>query len=360
MIVLIAFAALTIDVGYMYSVRLDLQNAADAAALTAAGAYASDEAFVMQTSAADSYAFEIQMLAYQRAATLAHRNASMGVSATVLHSEDIIVGRIDPDTTAPLDVSAASTEFNAVYVRARRDDDSANGSVEFFFAPIFGRHRTNVTASAVAAVDDRAGGVRPAVLIPFTIHRDVFESERANGDDEYQFDEDAEAVSSGSDGIREIHLYPYSSTAGNFGLLNIGGASSSGSEISTQIEDGITADELEMSFGERALTFTTPTGDIENHLISGNSGLHASLENDLETRLGEVVGIFLHDASSGSGAGTTYQISGVRFVRIMAVNLGGRPRYLKVQPAIYIGDGVILDPDAPSTGGLIGQVILAR
>jgi hypothetical protein len=40
--------------------------------------------------------------------------------------------------------------------------------------------------------------------------------------------------------------------------------------------------------------------------------------------------------------------------------LAGRAKYFIVQPAIYSGEGVILDPDAPSTGGLIGQVVLAR
>ena len=45
---LIGFAALTIDVGAMYSVRNDLQISADAAALAAASAYAGDEMIQIQ------------------------------------------------------------------------------------------------------------------------------------------------------------------------------------------------------------------------------------------------------------------------------------------------------------------------
>jgi hypothetical protein len=360
MVVLIGFAALTIDVGYMYSVRLDLQNAADAAALTAAGAYASDERYVAQTAGSGLDVDVVKSLAYSRAKSLFALNPSMGTSATQIDFDDLVLGHVDIHSTDPMQTSIDPSELNAAYARARRDDDCANGPVELFFAQVFGYQRTNVNASAVAAFDDRVSGVRGVVLIPFTIRRKAFDDYLEKGGDDYQFDSEAESVAGGGDGIREIHLYPYNSTPGNFGLLNIGGESSSGDEISTQITNGITADDLEMSFGTSELQFLNPEGDIAETVISGNTGLHSSFESDIEPRVGDVVGIFVHESAMAVGSNTKYKVSGVRFVRIMAIDLGGKPKYFKVQPAIYAGDGVVLDPDAPSTGGLIGQIVLAR
>jgi hypothetical protein len=360
MVVLIGFAALTIDVGYMYSVRLDLQNAADAAALSAAAAYASDDQYIAQTAGTEAYPGAVKSLAYDRASSLFDRNVSIGRSSTIIDFDDLVLGRVDVHTAAPIQTGVDPGELNAVYVRTRRDAESSNGPVELFFAQIFGYASTNISASAVAAFDDNVEGIRPAVLIPFTIHRDIYNQQLTSGHDNYGYDADSDSVSDGADDIREIHLFPYENTPGNFGLLNIGGASSSGSEVSTQIEEGITADELETSFGVRELIFTTPEGDIDPYTISGNTGLHSSFQGDIDARMGEVVGIFLHDDFAGKGANTTYNITGIRFVRVMAVNLAGRAKYFIVQPAIYSGEGVILDPDAPSTGGLIGQVVLAR
>lgn len=360
MVVLVGFAALTIDVGYMYSVRLDLQNAADAAAMTAAGAYGSDTQYLVQAASADSYPTAVKALAYDRASILFKRNASMGRTSTIVDYDDLMLGRVDVYSTAPIQTGVDPEQLNAVYVMTRRDTQSENGPVELFFSRVFGYHSTNITASAVAAFDDRVAAVRAAVLIPFTIHKDIYDKQVQEGNDNYQFDDESETVSSGADAIKEIHLFPYDSTPGNFGLLNIGGSSSSGAEISAQIENGIASDELEASFGTPDLHFTNSEGDIEETAISGNTGLHASFESEIGNRIGEVIGIFLHEDSAGTGATTTYQITGIRFVRIMAVNLSGKPQYFIVQPGIYAGDGVILDADAPSTGGLMGRIVLAR
>jgi hypothetical protein len=300
------------------------------------------------------------MLAYSRATSLFKLNPSMGTEATEIDFDDLVLGRVDVHSTAPIQTGVDASELNAIYACARREADSANGPVELFFARVFGYQSTNITASAVAAFDDRVSGIRGGALIPFTIKRKAFEDQLEKGADTYQFDSETEAVSGGGDGIREVHLYPYDSTPGNFGLLNVGGESSSGDEISDQIENGITADDLEMSFGTGELEFLNPEGDISETLISGNTGLHASFENDIEPRVGDVVGIFLHESATGLGSNTKYKITGVRFVRIMAIDLGGKPKYFKIQPAIYSGDAVVLDPDAPSTGGLVGQVVLAR
>lgn len=360
MVVLIGFAALTIDVGYMYSVRLDLQNAADAAALSAAAAYASDDQYITQVAGTEAYPGAVRSLAFDRATALSDLNASIGRASTMIDYDDLILGRIEIASTSPLQTGADPAQLNAVYVRTRRDAEGPNGAVELFFSQIFGYSSTNISASAVAAFDDHVEAILPPVLVPFTLHEDIYSQQMENGNDDYSFDDQGDTVSSGSDTIREIMLYPYDNQPGNFGALNIGGSSSSGSELSTQVENGITGDDLEASFGAPELTLTTPEGDIQATPVSGNPGLHSSLEGEIDGRLGDVVGIFLHDAMSGNGANASYNVTGVRFVRIMAVNLSSKPKYLIVQPAIYEGNGVVLNPDAPSTEGRMGRIVLAR
>ena len=63
---------------------------------------------------------------------------------------------------------------------------------------------------------------------------------------------------------------------------------------------------------------------------------------------------------SGNGANTSYTIVDLRFARVMDVKLNGNPKYFRIQPVIYSGEGVGTGPNAPSTGGLIGRVVLAR
>ena len=78
--------------------------------------------------------------------------------------------------------------------------------------------------------------------------------------------------------------------------------------------------------------------------------------------VGDVVGFFLHDDVVLSGANATYTITEMRFGRVMDIRLTGAPaqRGLFIQPVSYAGSGVRIDHNAPSTGGLLGRLILAR
>ena len=360
-VVLIGFASLTIDVGYMYSVRADLQNAADAAAITAASAYATDQAIIARVAGDDEAASTLSNLAFSRSATLTNLNASLGRGSTIFEATDLTLGRIALGaSTDPIDPGAPVSAFNAVRAVARRDEGSANGRVELFFARIFGYSETDVTASAVAAFDDRVVAVAGGSLIPFTIHINIFENEMANGSDAYEYDATSEAVSSGSDGVHEIHLYPYDNSPGNFGLLDIGPSSNSANDLKTQIEDNIPHEHLEMTFGTADFRFVDDEGNPATYLVSGNPGLKASLQDAIQSRVGDVVGVFVHNGVSGNGANTKYNVVGLRFVRVMDVKLSGNPKYLRVQPVVYSRDGITVDPGAPSTNGLIGNLVLAR
>ena len=83
--------------------------------------------------------------------------------------------------------------------------------------------------------------------------------------------------------------------------------------------------------------------------------------NEIEAKVGDVVAYLLHDQVQNNGANTEYRIVGVRFGRVMGVNVeDSNRRGLWLQPVVYNGTGIKLDPAAPSTDGMIGRVVLAR
>ncbi|MFH0980600.1 MAG: pilus assembly protein TadG-related protein [Planctomycetota bacterium] len=137
MTVLIGFAALAIDVGYLYETKGRLQNAADAAALAGAAALISDDGVDPAAS-----------ISAVRAYGALNQAAGQAVSFLI---DDIRIGRIDDpfDATSPF-ISVIDDTTNTVWVTAARREADGNG-VALFFAAIFGRHTTTVTASAAAA-----------------------------------------------------------------------------------------------------------------------------------------------------------------------------------------------------------------
>lgn len=143
-VVICGFAALTIDVGAMYNMRADLQRAADAAALAAAAGLAepgSDDPVARARKAAVEYV---------------ERNHALGRRVKVDADSDIEFG------IANYDAASNSYRFettdvlpDAVRVRVRCTDDSVNGPMSLYFARIFGRTDTNVSAEAIAVMTPR-------------------------------------------------------------------------------------------------------------------------------------------------------------------------------------------------------------
>ena len=78
--------------------------------------------------------------------------------------------------------------------------------------------------------------------------------------------------------------------------------------------------------------------------------------------MGQVVGFFLHENVVLSGSNAIYTITEIRYGRVMDIRLTGNPnqRGLFIQPVSYTGADVRIDPDAPSTGGLVGRIVLTR
>lgn len=378
MSVLLGVAALTIDVGQVYSARTELQRAADSAALAGAAAYVTDTMMTVRQGTGGSGALStVRALATANANQFSEMNDTLG-APTLIESGDIKPGWLNLNSASDvIHTNPNPADYNAVYVLARRSDGDgadANGSVPLFFAGIFGRYVTESSASAVAVLDDRVTGFQPGVpgaanLLPFTISENAYNSELAGGGDSYAWDDATDSVSTGADGIREIRLYPYplsgntfSEGDGNFGVLNIGTGNQGVSVERNQIEEGVPPSDFQIEIGTTDPTYFDDAGNQVTYDMTGSPGLEVTLQASIEPLIGQVVGFFLHDNVVLSGANATYTTTNLRFGRVMDIRLTGNPnqRGFFIQPVSYAGAGVMIDPDAPSTGGMVGLLILAR
>ena len=376
LVVLLGMAALTVDVGQLYAARMELQRAGDAAALAGASAYTTDEMMQirMGTGGTDALAY-VKTLAANRSQEYSNRNMTLG-SPTMIEASGVTTGWINVFSASEvIHVSPAAKDYNAVEVRVRRakgGETGSNGPVPLFFAPIFGKLYAESSASAVAVFDDRFSGFRTTVpgakILPFTIHEDAFASELAAGGDSYKWNEPSGPVSNSPDGIREVRLYPYPLSGGpyeegdgNFGVLNIGTGNQGIDAERVQIENGVAPTDFEMEIGTNELTFKD-NGNPVTYDMTGSPGLEATLKDAISNIQGEVVGFFLHNKVILSGSNAIYTITELRFGRVMDIRLTGPPnlRGFFIQPASYVGGGVVIDIDAPPTGGLVGLIVLAR
>ena len=366
-VVLIGFAALTVDVGHLYVIKAELQVAVDSAARAGGSAFADDSLRANPYNNDEEFLLEaINAAAAARAVEYAGLNHARGVSPLLAES-DLVVGTLDfQNPTAPLTTGGLA---NAVQVTARLTDHIPNGAVTNLFARVMGFSTSNVTASATAAFDDRFAGYTPipGVLTPFAIQVDDYEDQRVNGPDDFSYDQDLDNIESFGDGIREIRLFPYADEgggdgAGNFGLLNIGVTNQGVPGLQVQIGDGITPAELAEEIGTSELSFADESGHPVTYTITGNPGMSNGVECTVQARVGDVIGFFLYSVVVDPGSNATYTIVGLRFGRLMEVHLTGVPeeRRVRIQPAVYTDPGVRTDENAPSSGGLIGRVVLVK
>lgn len=363
MIMMLGFAALSVDVGVMYNTRADLQDAADAAALASAAAYTSDAMMQLRMDNGGAFA-GIAFSASDLADSFAGSNSTLGVSNMLIDAGDHTLGWLDPTSaTATVQTAGLPEDYNAIQVVVKRTAGSSNGAVGALFSRVFGVSELNVAATAVAIYDDRAAGYDsngPGALLPFTIDETVFDDYFDNGPDAFEFDPSTGGVSGGSDGVREVKLYPQDPTPGNFGLLNIGTPNMGTPALRDHIDNGVSPDDFVAEIGTAQVTFYDSDGDPVTYDISGNPGLKVALQANIQNRVGQVVGFFLHNQVTGTGANTVYTISQIRFGRVMYVKLTGGNKSFWIQPVSRADSGVILSQMAPSSKGLVGRIVLAR
>lgn len=352
LVIVFAFAAFTVDVGYITLTKAQLQNSADAAALAAA------LELLEQKQAAE---FRPDAVAGE-AGRFAALNNVAGTGPAVLgflqDDENVTLGRMNEGRV--FEATSDVTRMNAVRVFVRRTA-SQNGGIPLFFAPLVGIDRAEIHAEAIAGFRDRIRGfcprecTGPSTLIPFSISLPDWESlERGQGPDQWRYDVKSRCVVPGSDGLPELHLFPRGVRPGNFGTLQIGRTNQGLPRLVEQIVNGVTESDLRSHGGELAL------GDVNGSLIlPGDTGLSTPVFRAAEQILGKPVSIPVYSEVWGNGANAEYRI--VRFIgaRIVSVQATGNSKHITIQPAVVL-DRTAIAGDGDTSRGIVKPAKLVR
>ena len=368
MVVLVAMVAFSVDLGYICRVQAELQNAADAAAL--AGAQQAMLASVASDDDTENLAQATIAAATAKAQEYAERHQAGGITLT-LPVDDIVVGyQQSPGSDAVLPWSRGERVPNCVQVTTRRDD-SANGSLALFFAPMLGTKSSNLAATAVAAFDTqryRVTGFQSSPtgphgkLLPIAIRLETWEGFMAGGTspsgsrrDDYILtltlpnspEQAPDNVSMGSDDIPELRgTGNWSLEPNDFGLLQFDASANSYSteDAAAWIRSGPSSSDLG-GFGPNGIE-ATPDQPLQ--IPAGPPWGH-SLVDDLNAVVGQPRIVPLYASRSGYAWQGRYSIVGFAGVSVVKADplLWNRVRIV-LQPTIVIDPTATVDADAES------------
>lgn len=371
MTMLCGVTALAVDIGMLYVAKSELQASSDAAALAGAWGLLDEER--LKASPGMNY---VVAEARDSAAEFAFKNAVRQVNPVLdLNSEnaldgDIVFGRIeDPTNSSSPFAVAPYASANAVQITVHRDE-VRNGPVGLFFARVFGQNFASLKGQATAAFSDGivgfeipAGSELTADLLPFALRKSVWDDYLAglkNVGDSYAYNTESKTVSSGSDGIAELNLYPGAGSGqlspGNFGTVDIGSPNNSTADITRQILYGVNAQDLSYFGGKLELN---GSGYVD---LNGDTGLSAGVKDDLEAIKGQPRTIPLFETQWGPGNNATFRVVGFAGIRIVYVKLTGSMNAKKVliQPAICVDPTAVSDPGSNSSQYVYRPPMLVR
>ena len=343
-VALLCMVAFAIDVGMICIAKGELQRSADAAAIAAAWELIDEGAPAGQSKTASAKAVSVA----EAFAALNH----VGTKSPKLASGDVTVGYMASPwlPSDPLLPYTTLNKPNAVEVRVQRTG-ATNGEIPLFFARIMGMTSTAVEAKATAALITNIGGFRPPAdgsnlpILPIALDEETWLMLKGGQcPDNYYFDSSSGTIRSGKDGIQEVNLYPQATgSAGNRGTVDIGPSNNSTADISRQVEEGISAEDMENFYKQgRKLEFD----ELGNLYLNGDPGISAGIKDELASIQGKPRIIPIFRTVSGNGNNAEYTIVKFVGVRIMNVNLTGGSKKVIIQPANIVTKGGI-----PATAG---------
>lgn len=344
-IVILAITALSIDLGYISVTKAQMRNAADGAALAAAIELTDGLGIAPAKSTS-----AVVSSANAAAKTVAGLQRNGDQASTLLNTgRDLRYGQLSWNSTkSKWDKSWGTTPYNLVETTIHRDQAQsegtprADGRLPLFFATAVGHRDTAMTATAEAAlypgvgVKLTANSTQTAGILPITLDDSTWTALMAGaGTDNFHYDPSTGVVSPGSDGIKEVSLYPTGTgSPGNRGTVNIGTTNNSTANLQRQIEFGLNAADLAPYGGQ----LRTDSGPIT---LPGNPGISAAIKSSLNTVIGKPRLIPIFTALTGNGANAKYTISKFVGVRVLYVQLTGGSKTVVIQPATYSAQSVI-------------------
>jgi Flp pilus assembly protein TadG len=343
LLMIFAFVAFTVDVGWLTVTKTQLQNAADASAL------GSDMNLIQGFGpGATQTTAQITTTAQNVAVTVAAANRAGDMNSVYCNgTRDVQLGQYQWNGTS-WTMNWGVTPYNMSRVTLHRDVAGTGGDrpLPLFFAPVLGDMTANVEATATAAMlpgigfQLSPGSSFNAGILPIALDVGTWNALMAGvGTDNYTYNPATGAVTSGPDGILEVDLYPSGSALmppGNRGTVDIGINNNSTSTLVSQILYGVTPAQLAPYGGQ--LIFST-----NNLQLAGNPGLSAAIQNALNQIIGQPRAIPIFSQVSGNGANAVYTIVKFVGVRVLNAKLSGSPaqKHVTIQPAPFTDPSII-------------------
>ncbi len=279
---LLAMLALFVDYGFLLYIRTDLQRSADQVALAAVRDLLPDDEGNQDTDAVQNRIQE-------------YLRSNMGDSFQI-RPEDVVIGRYDPDTIYDSVDIVNDGIFDTVRVTLRRND-VANRSVALYFARLFDRDQSDVSATATAVLQ-RGRFLPPGSgVLPFAVPNDLW-AQLKYGDDFNIY------------GDGQIQDATGQSIPGNWGTVDIGPTNNSTNALGYQIVNGLTQNDLDSLHGQGAIP--DPSHIDSQHVpltLNADPGFSAGIKDDVRQVHGQTRVVPIYDASklgsSGSGGGST-------------------------------------------------------
>ncbi|MEQ1824957.1 MAG: pilus assembly protein TadG-related protein [Pirellula sp.] len=359
--VLVSMLALAIDIGYIAASKAEARRTTDASALAGCWQiYESISKNVDESTLSDDVEEVVSDLATLNKVC----NGSPSFS-NCGQDADIRLGYLASlDENAPLE-SSSSNPYRAIRVRLRKTE-ALNGRVPLFFARVFGQTGRNMTVESTAAMASQikgfgtpSSGSGNIDLLPFAIDVDTWDAMLAGGGtDSYRFDASRYEVLPGSDGVREVNLYPQGTgSPGNRGTVDIGGSNNSTADIARQILYGISA--ADMTNLGKPLSL----GGTGTMTLNGDTGISAGVKDELASIIGKTRIIPVFSSVSGNGNNAMYTIVRWVGVRILDVKLTGSmsSKYLRIQPATVVARNIIPGDSTRSwSNSIYSPVVLVK
>lgn len=344
MVFVLGLAAFAVDLGYIARTSGQMKSATDGSALAAA--LELGYGLGPGTSPTQS-----TVVSYAKTAGTAVANANPAgdkQSVYLNESADFRFGR-RTYTNNTWTNNWGVQPYNLVEVTANRGKGAANAGdspLPLFFGRAMGKNSVDVQVLSRAALLPGTGfhitgnmTVTRAPILPITFDEPSWNALLAGtGSDAYSYNTSTGAVSSGSDSIKEIDLYPYGNQSlvpGNRGTVKIGVDNNSTATLADQIRYGVSKEQLATIGG----SIEIPNGSTIT--LGGNPGLSAGIKDDLTAIIGQPRAIPIFKSVTGPGNNATFTITKFVGIRILFVQLTGGNKRVIAQPAVLTSETVI-------------------
>lgn len=378
LIPLLGMVAFAVDIGWIVLIRSDLQSAADAAAL--AGANKLMTGYVQynlpgQTATATANILSTAESNASAAAKLYAGYNNAGVTGLTLLDGDIEYGFTDASGNYTA-VSGSSTTFpNTIKVSLRRDS-TANTSLGLFFGPVLGLSTVDLKATAAATIytanidSFKNTSTLKVAMLPVTYDVNAWNSFFSTGQNP-----DGN-VSTDSNGIPDLSVYPSVKDTGNFGLLGLDDAHAGTSEVNGWIENGLTQTEMN-ALATNSASDQTPLIPLSSHNQNilpsastdgqgswnwvGDTGMKTDVIHTLNDYVGTtfLLPLFkpLNDGTAsgssytaGNGHGSHYYYNIVQFVSVKLVSADDKSVIVEPSPQVLDLSQVTISGTATPAG----------